>query len=379
MTKSTIISLILILIGLNLYGQDSTKVEKLNQDKLQELSNEIISEQARLKEQLRQLEQNMQTSDKLREVLGEANKARYISYVSTLSNRYDAGQEILHHIIKETNSFNLSFSQLVLQTQFNKLIDPTTYSEFNNAMNSTLDLLGNRKPFPTVDDVNNLKQEIPALDNPIISTGVSIASFFLAKYHKRKDLESKNLKSLSCVLSFTNTTKKDYDILIGQLYSLSKRLENYNSASKEFFSSYLGEVSFEKGYTSDYPDEIDLVEDKKVEFFESLAKEGDEIGILGYESSNDDKITYQIEQVKFWMNEYELLLLEISGFISNYRKFIEDTQNRGQSMCSNFNEETAEIFTEISNQLEIVETNFNTVYVENRIPTPTKRNLFGFN
>ena len=50
----------------------------------------------------------------------------------------------------------------------------------------------------------------------------------------------------------------------------------------------------------------------------------------------------------------------------------------GQSMCSNFNEENAEIFVQISSQLEIVESNFNTVNVENRNPTPTK-NLFGFN
>ena len=369
-----------VFFGSSLYGQqDSLKVGRLNQDKLQELSNDIITEQTRLKEKLKYLEENMQATDNLRDILVEANEICFDSYVKTLSNRYDAGQEILHHIITETNLFNLSFSQLALQAQFSKLIDPTTYSEFNTAVNSTLTLLGDRKPFPTVVDINILKDEIPILNNPIISTGFSIASFFLAKYHKRKDLESQSLKSMSCVLSFTNVTKKDYDILISQLNFLTKRLDDFNSASKLFFTSYLNEVSFQPGYTENYPDQIDVVSERKNSFFSSLRNDKEEIGILSYESNKDDKITYQIEQVKFWMNEYELLLLEINGFISNYRTFVEETQQRGQSMCENLSSETTNIFTEIANLLDAVEANFNTVYVENRIPTPTKRNLFGFN
>lgn len=375
------LSLVLIL-GLtnSLHAQDSTKVEKLNIQKLEQLSDDIITEQARLKEQLRQLEKNIQASTlQLQKVLAEANRAKFKSYVTTLSSRYDAGQEILYHIIKETNSFNLSFSQLVLQAQFSKLIDPTTYSEFNTAMNSTLELLGDRKPLPDANDVNNLKKEIPVLDNPLITTGLSIASYFLAKYHKRKKLENRNFKSMTCVLSFTNQTKKDYDIIIAQLYTLSKRLDDYNKASKEFFTSYLAEVGYSNGYGEDYPDEIDIVDKKKEEFFQSLLQEAANIGVISYESINDDRITYQIEQVKFLMNEYELILLEIKGFIDNYSVFVETTKERGESTCTNFQVETNEAFEQISSQLNTVKKNFNTVYVENRIPTPTKRNLFGLN
>ena len=66
-------------------------------------------------------------------------------------------------------------------------------------------------------------------------------------------------KTTTVLVVFTNTTKKDYDILVSQLYSLSKRLEDYNSASKQFFTSYLREVNYETGYTTNYPDEIDVV------------------------------------------------------------------------------------------------------------------------
>lgn len=355
------------------------EVEKLNQQKLGQLSDDIIIEQTRLREHLKQLEEDLQSSTNFRQVLAEANKAKYTSYVTNLSSRYDAGQEILHHIVKETNSFNLSFSQLVLQAQFSKLIDPTTYSEFNNAMNSTLSLLGDRKPFPNIDDINNLKQELPVLENPLITTGLSIATYFLAKYHKKKDVENNNLKSMTCVLSFTNQTKKDYDIVIAQLLSLSKRLEDYNKASKDFFSSYLQEINYSEGYNENYPDRIDQIQTKKNSFFKNLTNEGENIGVISYESNNDDKITYQIEQVKFLMNEYELILLEIKGFIVNYRKFVNKTKEIGSESCSNFQFETSVIFDEIASQLTTVENNFNTVFVENRIPTPTKRNLFGLN
>ncbi|WGH75651.1 hypothetical protein P8625_00370 [Tenacibaculum tangerinum] len=122
----------------------SQEVEKFNIEQINNISQEIVQEQARLKEELKNLQDNTNNEDKLREILAEANKAKYKSAINNLDKRYDAGQKIIHHIIKETNSFNSSFSLLVLQTQFSKLIDPTTYSEFNTAMNSTLELLGDR-------------------------------------------------------------------------------------------------------------------------------------------------------------------------------------------------------------------------------------------
>ena len=285
---------------------NSQEVEKFNIEQINNISQEIVQEQARLKEELKNLQENTDNEDKLREILAEANKAKYKSAINNLDKRYDAGQKIIHHIIKETNSFNSSFSLLVLQTQFSKLIDPTTYSEFNSSMNSTLELLGDRKPYPKVNDINTMKNEIPGLDNPLITTGLSIASFFLAKYHKKKDLEEKNFRSMTCVLSFTNQTKKEYDLIVSRLMDVSARLNSYNKASKIFFSNYLTEVGFSEGYNDNYPDRLGSIESIKKDFFQNLTSEESQIGFIPYESINDDKITYQIEQVKFLMNEYEL-------------------------------------------------------------------------
>ncbi|WP_299213257.1 hypothetical protein [uncultured Dokdonia sp.] len=358
---------------------NSQEVEKFNIEQINNISQEIVQEQARLKEELKNLQENTDNEDKLREILAEANKAKYKSAINNLDKRYDAGQKIIHHIIKETNSFNSSFSLLVLQTQFSKLIDPTTYSEFNSSMNSTLELLGDRKPYPKVNDINTMKNEIPGLDNPLITTGLSIASFFLAKYHKKKDLEEKNFRSMTCVLSFTNQTKKEYDLIVSRLMDVSARLNSYNKASKIFFSNYLTEVGFSEGYNDNYPDRLGSIESIKKDFFQNLTSEESQIGFIPYESINDDKITYQIEQVKFLMNEYELILLEIDGFIESYDVFIKNVKLKSNSICEGLNIETALIFTEIEKQLEIVQDNFDTVYKENRIASLTKRTLFGFN
>ena len=377
--KNIYIIAVLTLIYSNGFGQDSLKIEKLNLLQFETISQDILQEQARLSEQLKQLQNNATPSDKLREILKEANIAKFESSITNLSKRYTAGQDIVHHIIKETNSFNASFSLLVLQSQFGKLIDPTTYSEFNNALNSTLSVLGDRKPLPTVDDVNTLKTEIPGLNNPLVSTGLSIASYFLAKYHKKKNLDAKNFKSMTCVLTFTNDTKKDYDIISARLNSISKRLENFNKSSKNFFSDYLTEIGYNQGFDNEYPDNLSEITNLKSTFFNSIKSETANIGFIPYESSNDNKTSYQIEQVKFLMYEYELILLEIEGFIKSFDSFITKTQERGKSVCTNFDTETSEIFTQITAQLKVVQTNFKTVYIDNRIPISTKRGLFGFN
>ena len=378
--KKTLL-LALMLCGLSAVAQESTTLEKLNMKKYEDISNEIIAENARLKEQLKLLdEQSTQSINELRGVIISANRKKFLSNAAHLERRYNAGQDIIYHIIKETNTFNASFSLLVLQVQFDELIDPTTYSQFNTALNATLDLLGDRKPIPDANNVQALKNEIPALINPLISTSVSIASFFMAKYHKKKDLEQENFKAMTCVLSFTTDTKKDYDILTARLLSLSSRLNEFNSYSKDFFKDYLLEIGYENAFNMDnYPMNIETIKAVRTNYFKQLKMEATTIGLNFNPNDYNSKIYYQIEQVKFLLNEYELILREIGSFLDEYEKFIHATQKRGESVCTNFAAETESTFKQINNQFQVVRKNFNTVFKQNAIPTYLKRNLFGFN
>ena len=95
-------------------------------------------------------------------------------------------------------------------------------------------------------------------------------------------------------------------------------------------------------------------------------------------SNKDDDVLFYLEQVKFYLNEYENVLLEINDFISMYDQFVAKQKNSQNDGCASFYKENKEIFTRIEAQLKTVKDNFKIVYEENRIDKNTKRILFGF-
>ena len=124
---------------------DTAAVDVFNQADIERITAEVQAENKKLEERLANLESNLASQKDVIKVLTNANKIRYEASVSTLSQRYDAGERIIYHIIKETNQFNLSFSQLLLQNEFSYLSDPTSYRVFNNSMDNSMDLLRDRK------------------------------------------------------------------------------------------------------------------------------------------------------------------------------------------------------------------------------------------
>ena len=120
------------------------------------------------------------------------------------------------------------------------------------------------------------------------------------------------------------------------------------------------------------------MEQQRQTFFNNLLAETNKIGITNFETDRDDNIQFHVEQVKFYLNEYELLLLEINDFINSYEKFIEKQRLMNSEVCSVISAENTAIFKRIQKTLGTVKYNFDIVYRENRIDKNTKRILFGF-
>ncbi|MGB1204257.1 MAG: hypothetical protein ACPG5B_01355 [Chitinophagales bacterium] len=359
---------------------DTAAVDVFNQADIEKITEQVLAENKELEERLANLESNLASQKDVIKVLTNANKIRYEASVSTLSQRYDAGERIIYHIIKETNQFNLSFSQLLLQNEFSYLSDPTSYRVFNNSLDKSMDLLRDRKMMQgTGTDIINM---LPMLNNPIISTSVSMVSFFLANYHKKGKMKTDALHELSCVLNYTNQVKTEYQLIASHLQHLNSRLEAFRDASKGFLGEYLEAIDYEGGYQQYIHDKnnlpYDFMKRKRGDFFGDLKVDVDNVGIIRYETSKDDNVLFYIEQVKFYLNEYQLLLIEIDDFIKNYEKFVASQKNNSNDICPTFNNETALVFDRINKQLAIVKDNFKIVYVENRIDKNSKRILFGF-
>ena len=363
---------------------DTFKVELFNKDNIEKISNDIIAENRKLADRLSALERDAVNRNDIIAILTNANKERYQSSSNNLSNRYKAGEQVVNHIIKETNQFNLSFSQLLLQNEFATLADPTNYTEFNHAINQALEVLGDRKlgMFANIFNVEDLKSIAPVMTNPIISTSFSLVSYFLANYHKKEKLKTDNFNRLTCILDYTTQVKSEYQIVSSGLRNLNTRLDAFRDASRQFFTEYLEAIDYNGGYEKYVRDKnnlsYDFMEQQRQTFFNNLLAETNKIGITNFETDRDDNIQFHVEQVKFYLNEYELLLLEINDFINSYEKFIEKQRLMNSEVCSVISAENTAIFKRIQKTLGTVKYNFDIVYRENRIDKNTKRILFGF-
>ncbi|OWY19233.1 hypothetical protein C7N43_22950 [Sphingobacteriales bacterium UPWRP_1] len=363
---------------------DTFRVELFNKENIEKLSAEIMAENKKLADRLSTLEKDFANRNDITATLINANQEKYRSSVNNLANRYQAGEQVITHIVKETNQFNLSFSQLLLQNEFSALADPTNYAEFNKSINYSLEILGDKKVgmFANVFNMDDLKQIAPVINNPIISTSFSLISYFLASYYKKEKLKTENFKKLTCILDYTNQIKSEYQIVAAGLKNLNARLDAFRDASKQFFSEYLEAINYGGGYDRYVNDKNTLAYDFMAQqrnlFFNSLLSDAGAIGITNFETNRDDNIQFHIEQVKFYLNEYELLLLEINDFISSYEKFVEKQRQMNADVCSEFSGESSAIFKRIQKTLGTVKYNFDIVYRENRIDKNTKRILFGF-
>lgn len=368
-----------------LVAQNDTllKVEFFNEkETVEKLSDEIETENRRLATRLADLENQVANQGDVMRVLKTANREKYETTVNTLESRYDAGERVISHIIKETNQFNLSFSQLELQNEFSTLSDPTTYGEFNFALKTSLDGLKNRRIFPNLQEVSDLKTVIPVLSNPIISTTLSIVTSLLSRYNQKTKANNEAFAKLTCILDYTNNLKSEHQIVTARLRQLNDKLQAFREQTKGFFGQYLESIKYNGGYQKYVQDKNALTHDfmrqYREQFFNILHADKENVGIITYDTAKDDDVLFYLEQVKFYLNEYENVLLEINDFINMYDKFVAKQKTSQNDGCASFYKETKDIFIRIELQLKTVKENFKIVYDENRIDKNTKRILFGF-
>jgi uncharacterized protein YukE len=361
---------------------DSTKkVENLDLNKLQNIVTDIKDENSKLQNRLQALEGSV-TKDNLNKVVKAANIEKFKSDMSILEKRFEAGENVLYHIIKETNQFNLSYKQLVLQSQFGALVNPMTYPEFTTPLKTTLNSLKDKKPMPDVaQDFSNLSSAVPYLNNPIVNSGLSIVSYFVAKYNKKNEIDNQNFGKMMCVLNFITTAETEYKVNVATIKSLRDKIDNFNKKLKEFFDLYLRSINYTAGYeayiNSKTTQGNDFLNTTRQSFFNSTLSDTSKIGIINYSSDKDDNVSYYIEQVKFQLSGYESLLLDIENSINGYEKFTTDLSNLASISCDGVKNQTKDTFKAITENVADVKKAFNIVNKENKVPADQKRILFG--
>lgn len=361
--------------------EEIDEVENLDLNKLQNIVTDIKDENQKLQDRLQSLESNL-TKDNLNKIIKSANIVKFKSDLSVLVKRYEAGENVLYHIIKETNQFNLSYKQLVLQSQFHRLINPMSYPEFSVPLRSSINSLSDKKPMGNIaQDFSNISSRIPFLNNPFINSGVSIVSFFIAKYNKKSKISNENFAKMMCVLNFITSTEADYKLNVNIINSLSNKIDNYNKKLKDFFNLYLKSIGYSKGYDSYIDNKINMGSDfflpTRDRFVNNILSDTTKIGIINYATNKDDNVSYYIEQVKFQLSEYESLLLDIENSIINYEKFIKRVSSNADNSCSSVKGRTRSTFKNINKNIESVKRAFIIVNKENKVPADQKRILFG--
>jgi hypothetical protein len=384
--KIVLCSFIVIFCFCNAKGEqhvDSVPpVETLDKNNLQTIVNEIKSENNSLQSRLQALENNA-TKNNLNELLKKANIEKFKSDMNILKMRYEAGENVLSHIIRETNQFNLSYKQLVLQTQFSRLVNPKTFPTFTTPLQTTLNSLGDKKPIPDIaQDLSNLSSSIPYLKNPVLNSGLSVVSYFIAKNNNHRRINNQNYNDMMCVLNFITTADTEYKINVTTIEILSSKIDKFNVKLKDFFSLYLQAVGYTAGYNaysnSKKNQGDNFLNTTREQYFNTeILPDTTRIGMFTYTTNKDDNVLYYIEQVKFLLNEYESILVDIENSINGYEKFTNDIAELANSSCNGVKSETEEIFIDIKDKLSDVRSAFNTVMAENQVPADQKRILFG--
>jgi len=382
MKNLTILAIILLTIGQAIAQTDRTKkVENLDLDNLQNIVTDIKEENTKLQGRLEVLEGSV-TKDNLNKVLKLANIEKFKSDMNVLEKRYEAGENVLFHIIRETNQFNLSYKQLVLQSQFDALVNPMSYPEFTTPLKTTLNSLKDKKPMPDIaQDLSNLSSAVPYLNNPVVNSGLSIVSYFIAKYNKKSEIDNQNFGKMMCVLNFITTAETEYKVNVSNIKTLSDKIDNYNKKLKDFFDLYLQSIGYTAGYdayiTSKGNQGSDFLNNTREFYFNTILTDTTKIGIINYSTNKDDNISYYIEQVKFQLNEYESLLLDIDNSINGYEKFTTELSKLANSSCDGVKNQTKDTFKAINDNVAGVKQAFYTVNKENKVPADLKRILFG--
>jgi TolA-binding protein len=360
---------------------DTVKIETLDLNKLQNIVTDIRTENTKLQGRLQTLEGTV-TKDNLNKIVKQANIEKFKSDIKVLKKRYEAGENVLYHIIKETNQFNLSYKQLVLQSQFSLLVNPMTYPEFTTPLKTTLNSLKDKKPMPDIaQDLSNLSTTVPYLNNPIVNSGLSIVSYFIAKYNKKSEIDNLNFGKMMCVLNFISSAETEYKANVATVKSLSDKVDNYNRKLKDFFDLYLKSINYTAGYDAYIKAKTeqgnDFLSTTRDPFFNSILLDTTRIGIFNYSSDKDDNVAFYIEQVKFQLSEYESLLLDIENSINGYEKFTVGLASIANASCDGVRNTTKNTFTTITENVTGVKTAFNIVNKENKVPADQKRILFG--
>lgn len=381
------LSIALVFLGLHAaFAQEEAAedslyhIESLDLDNLQNIVSEIREENLQLQERLQALEGDV-TNENFNKIIKSANKEKFISDINILQKRFEAGENVLYHIIKETNNFNLSYKHLVLQNQFNTLLNPMNYPSFTTPLKTTMNSLGDKKPLNIEEDISNLSGTVPYLANPVINSGISIATYFLARFNKKSKVDNANFEKMMCVLNFTATAENHYNLNVNTVESLSNKIDNFNLKLKAFFDLYLKSIGYSEGYDA-YIDRKgtegnDFLRPTRESFFNDLLSDTTNIGIINFVSDNDDNVSYYIEQVKFQLNEYEALLLDIENSIMRYEEFVNDISNLADKSCEGVRTQTQASFNSIKENVSGVKKAFYVVNKENRVPASLKKTLFG--
>lgn len=363
-------------------NNDSIIVQNFNKQDLYTITANIEAENEKLAKRLATLEKQMMDNGSVVQMLKNANQEKFKVSLGNLEQRYIAGERILFHIIKELNQLNLSFSQLVLQEEMMRLSNPSSYAAFNESLNTSIKTLNEKKLLPEASSVSDMQQQIPMIFNPILSSSFSLVSLFLARYQKKSLVKKESLGQLSCILDYTNQIKEDYQVVSAILNNLNHRIDAFQASTNFFFTEYLAAIHYSGGYEQYVADRIQLsynfMDKERTSFFNKLLADTATISMLNFESNKDDEVQFSVEQVKFYLNEYELILLEIKDVMENYQLFIQKQQMVDEEICPQLSKEVSTQFESIDNKLQEVLANFNVVYEENRIEKNTKRILFGF-
>ncbi|TCD16970.1 hypothetical protein EZ456_23770 [Pedobacter psychrodurus] len=381
--KRTFLSLfsILTIIFVASAQQDSSKVLTLNLDKLLVLERSIKYNDSISNKKIKDLEARI-TNLNIPKSLKSANIIKFKNDIAALQNRYIAGEEILNHIVRETNSFNLSYQTLVMQNDFSALVNPANFPEFTSSLSNSLNSLKDKKPIPDItSNLSNLTTSLPFMSNPLVTNGLSIASFFIAKYNDKRKFGIDEFNKMTCVLDFTSATDDNYKVSVQRILYLRDKIDKYNAGVKEFFDLYLNTIDFKDGYTQYSTQKnlnaSDFLKPKREQLFNSILSDTTSIGIVASSTDKDDNIVYHIEQIKFFVAEYESIIREIGGSIDSYSTFHENLERAVQNSCLGVKVVAEPKLVIMKKNIENVQKAFKVVAEQNVIPAKLKMTLLG--
>ncbi len=284
--------------------------------------------------------------------------------------RYLAGEKIQKVILHNAATLRVSTALGASLSQFQTALNPAADENFRKELEKL-----KQKVSKGTGSFLEKVQTSGWLSSPIVSLAVSFGTFLAGDIAQDKLDQYSNV---ICLSQFVSQNVADIQVVDQQIRILDSRVDEFYKKGIERFRDYANVIKFSGGYkevlTTIQNTSQDPLRLQADVFFASLPKRRSSIEAL---SSDYVALRFQIDKVKEYIAEYELLLKDVNAFFGMFHQIVLNAVKSGSDCAEKQSIRNArETLNNLASNIANAQSSFETAYIGS-VSAESKRVLYG--